>query len=1000
MEKSTQNSDKPDNPDLKNDIPQISDQEIDKETDSENFSVVGVGASAGGLEALETFFKNMPPNINCSFVVVQHLSPDYKSLMLELLSKHTSMEIFRVKDGMKLKPHCIYLIPPKKNMTIFHRKLYLNEQNHQQGLNLPIDIFFRSLAEDLAERSIGVVLSGTGSDGSLGVRAIKGAGGMVMVQDENSAKFDGMPKSAISTGLVDYILPPEKMGAQLVNYIKHPYVSRTESSRNLAVRHEDAYSKILSLIRSESGTDFTYYKPNTIIRRIERRMSINQIDNIEEYVDYLMQSSSEIGTLYKEILIGVTKFFRDTEVFEVVKESIIPRIFTENSERKVIRVWDVGCSTGEEAYSLAIMFREHMDKINSYYDIKIFATDIDRDSIEYASAGVYPASILTDVSEEHIKKYFTKKNDMFQVSETIRQMVIFATHNIIKDPPFSKINMISCRNLLIYLKPSLQKKVLSAFRFSLVSGGYLLLGTSESVGEMETHFDTINSKHKIYRCKEGGRPPEINDLTSPMLSNSVRQIATSRQERSARQSHKAELIDKIEKKLYTDFVPSALLVDQSYEVVHIFKDANKFVRLPSGRIVYNIMKMIHPDLSIALGTALHKVLKEKEEISYSNLVVNHNDNKILLDMFVRPIEMDEKNKMHALVVLDEKPVPDPKTLEYDNFDMDAKSEQRINDLEQELQYTRENLQATIEELETSNEELQATNEELIASNEELQSTNEELQSVNEELYTVNSEYQKKIDELTELNNDISNWMANTYAGTIFLDLDLRIRKFTPGVTETINLIENDVGRPIKHISHNLDYDKFIPDIEYVLETLNHLQKEVRNNHGKWYLMKIVPYRTLENAVKGVVVTFIDITEIKSYEEQLERKHNLMIRILESSPVGKTMVDSSGNIMFANKRAEEILGLEKDKITSRTYNDPEWKSTDMEGNPIPDEKRIFNLIMKDKKTIYDYKEKIKWPDGRIVPISVNGAPMFDENGRPIGAVFSIDTLSRKKLRETE
>jgi two-component system CheB/CheR fusion protein len=510
---------------------------------------------------------------------------------------------------------------------------------------------------------------------------------------------------------------------------------------------------------------------------------------------------------------------------------------------------------------------------------------------------------------------------------------------------------------------------------------------------MESHFETLNTKHKLYKCKEGGRPPTITDFNSPAITHTVRNLNDKKEVRVRDKVQKVDLLEVIEKNLYSEFVPPSVLVDESQEIVHIFKDVSKFLRLPSGKMVYNIMKMVHPDLSIALGTAIHKAMKDQEDIKYSNLVISLEDKKASINLYVKPVHHDESESKYALVVFDEQHEFDPEELKQENFDIDGKTEQRIKDLEQELQYTRENLQATIEELETSNEELQATNEELIASNEELQSTNEELQSVNEELYTVNSEYQNKIDELTELNNDINNWMATTYIGTIFLDLDLRIRKFTPGVTETINLIENDIGRPIKHISHKLAHENFLDDIEYVLETLEHFQKEVRNSEGQWFLMKIVPYRTLENAVKGVVVTFIDITDIKEYEEKIQRERDLLIRVMENSPIGKTMVDADGNITFANRRAEEILGLKRDKITKRKYNAPEWDIQDINGNPIPDKEKIFNVVMKRQKPVYDHQEVIKWPDGKKVVLSINGAPMIDEDGKSTGAVFSLELKSR-------
>lgn len=957
-----------------------------------DFSVVGIGASAGGLEALEQFFRYMPADTGLAFVVVQHLSPDYKSLMVELLAKHTEMKIYRVEDGMQLQPNCIYLIPPKKNMTCFHGKLYLTDQNHNMGLNLPIDIFFRSLAEDFGEKSIGVILSGTGSDGTLGIRAIKGAGGMAMVQEENSAKFDGMPKSAIATGLVDYIVNTEKMGEQLLKYTKHPYVSKSEAQNNSILEDEDTYSKILSTIRTQTGIDFTFYKPNTIVRRIERRISVNQIDNIDNYLQLLIQSPSEVDILYKEMLIGVTKFFRDQEAYDILKKKVIPAIFENKHFTDTIRIWVVGCSTGEEAYSLAILFQEQMEKLDQTYDIKIFATDIDKFSIEFASSGIYPESIATDVTEERLHKYFKKNNSSFRVTERIRQMVIFATHNITKDPPFSKIDMISCRNLLIYFQPIMQKKVLSAFRFSLNNNGHLYLGTSESVGELTSFFEPIDSKWKIYSCKEGTAPPVVSDFYIPVMNR--KQSETTRGEKVMfKLQSEDHFLDEINSTLFEEFVPPAVVIDDHQELIHVFNDVNKFMKVPSGKMNLNILNMVYSDISIALGAALHKVQKEQEEITYKDLNYTKDEKIFTINLSVKPIHHKKSNKNLYLVVFAETLQKEHPERNIEIFERDAKVEHRVADLEQELKYTKENLQATIEELETSNEELQATNEELIASNEELQSTNEELQSVNEELYTVNSEYQNKIEELTELNNDINNWFNITNIGTIFLDLNLRIRKFTPAINQFVNLLDIDLGRSIKHISYNFNYPDFFPDIEDVLRTLIPKEIEVSNGKNSWFLMKMLPYRTVENAVKGVVVTFIDITKLKEFENKLENERDLLISVLDNSPIGKIMVDKEGYFTFANKRMLELLGTSLSELKKQKFNDPSLHNADADGNPLDDDELPFAIVKNTKEQLYNFTTTVEGEGGKSMKLIVHGSPILDDNDEFNGAVFSVDSFDR-------
>jgi two-component system CheB/CheR fusion protein len=954
-----------------------------------DFSVVAVGASAGGLEALEHLFTNMPSDTGLAFVVIQHLSPDYKSLMVELLSKYTRMNVQRVEDGMKVEPNCVYLIPPKKNMTLFHGKLYLTEQNMGHGLNLPIDIFFRSMAEDLGERSIGIVLSGTGSDGTLGIRAIKGAGGMVMVQDENTAKFDGMPRSAISTGLVDYILPPEEMGNQLVRFTKHPFVSKAEQQDNKKIANEDSFSKILSLIRTRTGIDFTFYKPNTIVRRIERRISVNQVEDTDEYLNLLMQIPNEIDILYKELLIGVTKFFRDSEVFDNLENRVIPKIMSRKRQNDTIRVWVVGCSTGEEAYSLAIMFQEFMLKVGKNYDVKIFATDLDREAIEYASLGVYPESIAADVSEDRLKGFFKKNGDSYKVSDKIRQMVIFATHNIIKDPPFSKMDMISCRNLLIYLQPVMQKKVLSAFSFSINQSGYLVLGTSESVGELSSYFTSYDNKNKIYFNNELKKPPVIDEFYTPPVRMERQKQPNTYTPTVQRKDKEDDIFTEARKDLFTDYVPPTIIVNDNLELIHSFGEINDFIKLPSGKINLNVLHMVNSDLSIAMSTAIHKSNKEHSRIVYREVIIRDRDRTRCINLVVKPFQRDSKGQNFNIIVFEECIHKNVEDLANEKYDADTKVNQRMEDLEQELKYTKENLQATIEELETSNEELQATNEELIASNEELQSTNEELQSVNEELYTVNSEYQNKIEELTELYNDMNNWFKITNIGTIFLDLKLRVRKFTPGVSRFVNLLESDIGRPIKHISYNFDYDKFLDKVDDVIKDLQPIEKELQNRKGDIsFLLKIQPYRTLENAVKGIVITFIDITALKLYEDKINRDKDLLLRVLEASPVAKTMVDRHGNIVYANKMAEEILGISKDEIQKRRYNAPEFKSLNAKKEKMKDSEKPFQIVLDTKKSIYDVVEYIERPDGSVVKILVSGAPSFDEDGEVDGGVFAF------------
>jgi len=954
------------------------------------FYVVGIGASAGGLEALEIFFDNMPPLADFAFVVVQHLSPDYKSLMGELLKKHTQLSIHEAEDGITVEPGNIYLMPRKKNMTMYHGRLFLTEKEH--GLNLPIDIFFQSLAEDRGEKAIGIILSGTGSDGTRGIRCIKEVGGMVMVQAEDSAKFDGMPRSAISTGIVDYVLPVAQLPEELQNFTSGNILIRTPDAPNSG---EGYLQKIFMLIKRKTGVDLSYYKENTIIRRVERRMGINHVHQVKDYVQLLEESPAEISTLFKEILIGVTRFFRDAEAFDVIKRQIISEIINSKEAGQPIRIWVAGCSTGEEAYGLAILFDQYCQDNYLNNDIKVFATDIDKDAIEFASHGGYPESIAADAPTSVLQKYFVKKGERYQVVPRIREMVVFAYHNIFKDPPFRSIDLISCRNLLIYLQPVLQKRVISNFQFSLKKEGFLFLGSSETIGESSKYFKNIDVKWKIFRYKGGFKPrgmaiatpdPAFRGTTQPgeKQDEARTQIALQPPKRG---------VDGVYERLIETSLPPCVLVDEQREVHHIFGDTNAYLKLPLGKMNLDVLKMARSDIQIPLGTALPRVIKERKELEFTDIVVGEGSEAHQITLTIRPISDAHGNRYFAVIFRPENSAAGKPSVAA-KFNVDESVQRRIQDLETELQYTKENLQATIEELETSNEELQATNEELLSSNEELQSTNEELQSVNEELITVNSEYQKKIEELSELNNDMNNLLSSTDIGTVFLDTSYQIRKYTQPVTRQINIIKSDLGRPITHLSHNLIYDGLMTDIETVARTQQQREVEIQNRSGNWFLVRITPYLSDGSTVNGIVISIIDISERKTIALALQRQHDLMMRVLEASPSGITMVDQRGKLVFANKRGEELLGIPRDKLQDMTYDDTGFLISDLEGNEIPSEDLPFAQVMNTGSPVLDYEQCVTRPDGKRVALRIHGNPIYDERNTVEGVVFNLEELGNE------
>ncbi len=840
-----------------------------------NFYVVGIGASAGGLEALEKFFDNMPPGNGMAFIVVQHLSPDYKSMMVEILSKHTEMPVIQIEDGMQVYPNHIYLIPSRKNITIFHGKLYLTEKDAHRGLSLPIDIFFLSLAQDQGDKAIAIILSGTGSDGTRGIRAIKESEGTIMVQDPDSAKFDGMPKSAISTGLCDYIIPPETMPEALLKFTQHPTLAKVFTPEKAAIeKHENTLFKVLSLIREQLNVDFTNYKENTVIRRIERRMNINQIDTIEKYLHYLQKFPLEIKVLYKELLIGVTKFFRDPESFETLAEEVVPKLFEKKSIYTPVRVWIAGCSTGEEAYSIAILLAEYIKKIELQHTVKIFATDIDKHAIEYASLGVYPESIAADVALPRLRNFFVKQEDnKYQIIRQLRQMVIFAPHNLIKDPPFVKIDLVSCRNLFIYLQPVLQDKILSLFHFSLKPQGFLLLGSSESISDNVHLFSTVDASKKIYQYK-GNYLASSHQAQNEVVPEVLPFIYNlPRQEKWGKMPSQKQFVDLIYEALSVEFIPPCIVTNENLDILHINGNLETYLKFPQGQMSINLTKILRQDISVILTTAAHNAIAHGKKLLY-NLKFKVNDSYKDVNIHVRPLSLDSPESPKLLLIIFEQ-LHAHSVEKEEVSDISTDFNQRIIDLERELEYTRETLQATIEELETSNEELQATNEELLAANEELQSTNEELQAVNEELVTVNSEYQYKIQELTELNDDINNLLFSINIGTLFLDKQLCVKRYTKDIAQEINLIESDLGRPLQHLAHRLKYPQFIDDIKWVLQSGQAKEVEVENQQDKWFLLRISPYLTTYHLIEGVVITMVDITRRR---EEQQHQQAMVVRV--------------------------------------------------------------------------------------------------------------------------
>ncbi len=864
---------------------------------------VAIGTSAGGLEALESFLKHMPSDSGLGFIVLQHLSPDFKSLMDELLSRYTVMPVKVAEDGMLMERNQVVLLPPKKHMMIAEGRLILVDRMNDNGTSFPIDIFFRSLAEDQHHRAIGVILSGTGSDGSRGVRAIKEVGGLVVVQNPDDAKFDGMPYNAVKTGVADYVLPVDEIPENIIRFVSHPLVSGSGTAILKSLEDNDvALHEIFSLLKESVAIDFAQYKSTTVIRRIERRITINGVQSLQDYYSLLLRNPRELQALGKDMLIGVTRFFRDEDAFAIIEAKVIPEILKTTPIGEPVRVWVAGCSTGEEAYSAAILFKEALEKRGENRSVKIFATDVDPDAIAEASAGVYALNAVEDINAERLDKYFTKTDDYLKINPDIRGMVIFATHNLTNDPPFSNTQLTLCRNLLIYFQPKAQRRILSMLHFSLLKNGFLFLGSSETLGDLGSYFDIVDEKNRIYRKSVNARI--INDALPSVGAEKAQRSAPLPLDQLIRNYQRSQGGTNnltVLEQLVNDYVPACIVLNQDLEVQHVYGEVDNYTRkLKPGRFSAKVGDFILPELDIAVSTAVNRAISSEENVLYENVQFKQADGAIrTITLRARYIAgKPGAGCLIALIFADVGSPEKPADEDAVNFDISDQSQQRIRDLEQQLQKKHEHLQVTVEELETTNEELQSSNEELLAANEELQSTNEELQSVNEELYTVNSEYQEKIDELTRAHTDIDNILKSMDTGVIVLDDAMVIRKYSPAATRYVNLLPTDVGRPFHHISHSLIYGSFLDDIAKVMDSGSTIEREVNLVDGGSLVVNLTTYVDGADYPQGCVVSLTDISEIKSLKGQLYDSY-LQLR------------QTIGTAFWSGKAAVQVLIVDDD-----------------------------------------------------------------------------------------
>jgi len=837
------------------------------------FPIVGIGASAGGLEALELFLKHVPQGSGMAFVIVQHLDPTHKGILVELLQRTTPMPVVQVRDRLKVAPDHVYVIPPNRDMSILHGVLHLLAPAAPRGLRLPIDFFFRSLADDCQARSIGVILSGMGSDGTLGLGAIKEKAGAVFVQAPASAKFDGMPRSAIDAGLADVVAPAEELPGRINDYLKHATLA-APSDPERAGKSQSALEKVYILLRSKTGHDFSLYKKSTIYRRVERRMGLHQIGKLATYVRFLRENPQETELLFKELLIGVTSFFRDPPAWEQLKTEVLPALLAAHPKGGTLRAWASGCSTGEEAYSLAMIFKEALAQIHpaGNFSLQVFATDLDRDAIDKARAGVYPANIAADISAERLRRFFVKDDHGYRVAKEIREMVIFAAQNMIMDPPFTKLDLLICRNLLIYLDPGMQKKLMPLFHYSLNPGGILFLGSAETIGAFSHLFAPLAKKARIFRRLDSALAAEPVEFPSAFVPHPAGGAGLPPPPRTAGPNLQT-LADQF---LLQHFCPAAVLTNDKGDILYISGRTGKYLEPAAGKANWNIFAMAREGLRHELSNAWHKALRQKKAAGLKGVKVGTNGGMQAVDIMVQPISEPAALQGMVLIVFTEVVMaPEPRAAAKTSR-ASARGESQAA-LARELQQAREEIQSCREQMQTSQEELKSANEELQSANEELQSTNEELttskeemQSLNEELQTVNHELQAKVDELSWANNDMKNLLNSTDIATLFLDDALHVRRFTTQATSIIKLIAGDVGRPITDIASDLEYPDLVADAREVLRTLVFVEKQVATHDGRWFLVRIMPYRTLENRIDGVVITFSNITAAKTLERQLRQ----------------------------------------------------------------------------------------------------------------------------------
>lgn len=945
-------------------------------TANENFPLVGIGASAGGLESLKKMFSGDLDNLGMAYIVKVHMMAKQPSLLPEILQKIVTIPAREAQDGETIGVDHIYIVPSDKDVQIIDGCISLKNLPEKKTYN-QIDAFFKTLALDQKENAVGVILSGTGSDGSAGIKSIKKNDGLVIVESEESAKYDGMPKSAVSTGASDMILPADQIIPRLVQYYFLNGSGLSINEDNLDPDdHSIWLSKIFSILKVKFGHNFAYYKTNTILRRISRRMGLNQVDNIKKYVTLLKKTPDEVESLFSELLIGVTSFFRDPESFKVLEEKALSTLFKQMSNEETFRIWVPGCSTGEEVYSLAILFKESLDKTEKRINLQIFGTDIDRHAINKAREGIYPDTITSEVSPERMKRYFEKEGNCYKVRKEIRDCAVFSIQDVIKDPPFSKLHLVCCRNLLIYLNSEAQKKILPLFHYTLNPEGIMMLGSSETIGSFSKLFTTVDNKWKIFKRREIPKSL-IHQIDFPSGHTSQQQQSF---KPSLETKEPAVNIARLAQNLILEqYAPTSVLIDRDGTILYVQGRTGKYLETSSGTPSLNILDLAREGLRIELSSALREASASKQMVIRKNIEVKTNGDYQSINLKVNKINIPPELSDRLLVAFEDiAPVGLKDTSKGDSKHLSKAEKTRINDLEKELQNTRESHQVTIEELESSNEELKSTNEELQSSNEELQSTNEELesskeelQSLNEELQTVNSELQSKVEELSGAHDDMRNLLNSTQIATIFVDMNINVKRFTSESSKIINLIQTDIGRPLKHVVTNLKDEDLIADVQHVLKHLSVVGKDIQTTDEQWYNMQIMPYRTTDNRIDGAVVTFSNITEQKHAVVEMKTAWDLTRNVFDINQNPLVIINNSGRVVIANTAFSSLIKISPESVETENL----YKLKTQRINQI-ELKKILDHTQKSPQT--QLFEDINLFNGK--KSSIRTQPLKPEQGR--------------------